>query len=151
VLNQSAKGGFAMVKEAVRVWSVGSGVLTGILLWGACASATTAAEAGKMYFRQYCATCHGISGKGDGPMAGALKAKMPDLTQLAKKNGGKFPYMDVLDTIDGTRPVASHGSKEMPAWGSTFQADIGQDTMMQAEVRGRLMLLTDYLRSLQER
>jgi mono/diheme cytochrome c family protein len=142
-----------MLKESVRMWSVGSGALAGLLLWGASAWAAnmTPAEAGKMYYQQYCATCHGITGKGDGPMATALKAKSPDLTQLAKKNGGRFPYMDVLDTIDGSKPIASHGSKEMPAWGETFQADVGQDTMMQAASRGRLMLLTDYLRSIQEK
>ena len=84
-------------------------------------------------------------------MAAALKAKVPDLTQLTKKSGGKFPYMEVLDIIDGTSPLPSHGSKEMPAWGETFQSDIGQDAMTQAAVRGRLMLLTDYIRSIQEK
>jgi mono/diheme cytochrome c family protein len=140
-----------MVKRRVRLWGVESVALAGLLLWGMPVQAATPAEAGKMYYRQYCATCHGMSGKGDGPMASALKAKVPDLTQLAKKSGGKFPYMEVLDIIDGTSPLPSHGSKEMPAWGETFQSDIGADGMMQAAVRGRLMLLTDYLRSIQEK
>ena len=142
-----------MVKRVVRMWSVGSVALAGLLLWGAPVSAAnaTAGEAGKMYYRQYCATCHGMTGKGDGPLAAALKAKTPDLTQLAKKNAGKFPYLEVLDTIDGTKAIPSHGSKEMPAWGETFQADVGDGAMEQAAVRGRLMLLTDYLRSLQEK
>ena len=140
-----------MVKDGVRVWSVGSVALTGLLLCGVPVHAATPAEAGKAYYRQYCASCHGTSGKGDGPMATALKAKTPDLTQLAKKNGGKFPYMDVLDVVDGNNPMPSHGGKEMPAWGETFQADVGGDTMQQAAVRGRLMLLTDYIRSIQEK
>jgi len=137
----------------VRVWCVGSVALAGVVLSGAPASAAnaTTAEAGKMYYRQYCASCHGVSGKGDGAMASALKAKTPDLTQLAKKNGGKFPYMDVLDIVDGANPLPSHGGKEMPAWGETFQSDTAGDTMQQAMVRGRLMLLTDYLRSIQEK
>lgn len=142
-----------MVNEVVRVWRVGSVALAGLLLCGGPARAAngTPAEAGKTYYRQYCATCHGMTGKGDGPLSAALKVKTADLTQLAKKNGGKFPYIDVLDTIDGAKAIASHGSKEMPAWGETFQADIGQDPMTQAVVRGRLMLLTDYLRSIQEK
>jgi mono/diheme cytochrome c family protein len=141
-----------MVK-VVRVWSAGALAFTGVLFWGvpARAASTTPAEAGKMYYKQYCATCHGANGKGDGPMSVALKTKATDLTLLAKKNGGKFPYMDVLDTIDGEKTIASHGSREMPAWGQTFQADIGDDPGTQALVRGRLMLLTDYIRSIQEK
>jgi mono/diheme cytochrome c family protein len=100
---------------------------------------------------RYCATCHGATATGDGPLGKALKNGPPNLTLLAKKNGGKFPYMEVLDIIDGTNPVPSHGGKEMPAWGETFQSDVGGDTMQQAAVRGRLMLLTDYIRSIQER
>jgi mono/diheme cytochrome c family protein len=127
--------------------------LVGVLLWGGSVRAAdvTSADAGKMYYRQYCSTCHGPNGKGDGPLAASLKSKSTDLTQLAKKNGGKFPYMDVLDYIDGAKPVASHGSKEMPAWGETFQSDSAGDPMQQAMVRGRLMLLTDYIRSIQEK
>jgi mono/diheme cytochrome c family protein len=142
-----------MVKRVVRVWRAGSVALAGLLLSGAVASAAygTPAEAGKMYYRQYCATCHGMTAKGDGPLSATLKTKATDLTQLAKKNGGKFPYMDVLDTIDGAKILASHGSKEMPAWGETFQSDVSGDPMEQAAVRGRLMLLTDYLRSIQEK
>lgn len=142
-----------MVKRAVRVWSVGSVALAGLLLWGASARAAnvTTADAGKMYYRKYCASCHGTTGKGDGPTSVALKTKTPDLTQLAKTNGGKFPYIEVLDIIDGTHVMASHGSKEMPAWGETFQSDTSGDPMEQAAVRGRLMLLTDYLRSIQEK
>ena len=120
-----------MVNDVVRAWSVGSVVLAGLLLCcvPAHAANTTPAEAGKMYYRQYCASCHGAGGKGDGPMAPALKAKTPDLTQLAK----------------------THGGKEMPAWGETFQSDVDGDAMQQAAIRGRLMLLTDYIRSIQEK
>ena len=110
-----------------------------------------ATEAGKRLYLKYCATCHGRDAKGDGPLAATLKTKPTDLTQLAKKSGGKFPYVDVLDILDGSTPYPAHGSAEMPAWGETFQADVpGTGSAMgQAEVRGRLMLLTDYLRTIQ--
>src|ERR1700683_1638348 len=42
-------------------------------------------------FRVYCAVCHGSDAKGNGPLASGLKAKVPDLTVLAKTNGGQFP------------------------------------------------------------
>ncbi|MCK6555891.1 cytochrome c [Candidatus Binatia bacterium] len=105
--------------------------------------------AGQMYYKQYCATCHGVDARGDGPTAKALKEKVPDLTTLAKRNDGKFPYILVLDIIDGQQPIPSHGSAEMPTWGETFQSDVGNDPLSQAAVRGRLMLLTDYIRSIQ--
>jgi hypothetical protein len=40
-------------------------------------------------FRAYCASCHGRDAKGHGPAAPALKATVPDLTVLAKNNGGR--------------------------------------------------------------
>lgn len=142
-----------MAKQGSGAFVV-SAVVAGVLVTGA-AGAQPAQKpqvaAGQMYYRQYCATCHGADGKGGGPMAKALKEKVPDLTTLAKRNNGQFPYTRVLDIIDGAEPIPSHGSSEMPAWGETFQADVGVDALSQAAVRGRLMLLTDYLRSIQEK
>ena len=46
---------------------------------------------GKDLFRAYCASCHGMDAKGNGPVAPALKAPVPDLTTLAKRNRGVFP------------------------------------------------------------
>jgi mono/diheme cytochrome c family protein len=82
----------------------------------------TQAMAGKDLYREYCAVCHGTAGKGDGPAAGALKSPLSDLTQISKKNGGKFPEVLVQRIINGEAegPVA-HGSKDMPIWGSLFR------------------------------
>ena len=71
-------------------------------------------------FRAHCAPCHGAQGKGDGPMVSVLKVKMPDLTLLAKNNGGQFPAATVRKTIGGDEVVLSHGSREMPIWGPIF-------------------------------
>ena len=83
---------------------------------------TTQAMAGKDLFHEYCAVCHGNSGKGDGPAAIALKAVPADLTRIAKKNGGKYPDVRVQHIIngEGDEPPA-HGSKEMPVWGNIFR------------------------------
>lgn len=138
------RGSVALRMSAVVV----GGLLAGSVTANAVPPQVTA---GQMYYKQYCATCHGLNGKGDGPMAKQLKEKPADLTTLAKKNNGQFPYAMVLDVIDGQQPVPSHGSAEMPAWGETFQSDVGVDSLSQAAVRGRLMLLTDYVRSIQEK
>jgi len=71
-------------------------------------------------FREYCAPCHGADAKGNGPAASALKAKVPDLTLLAKRNGGTFPAAQVRKTVTGDSMVQAHGSREMPVWGPIF-------------------------------
>jgi mono/diheme cytochrome c family protein len=71
-------------------------------------------------YHAHCAPCHGPDAKGDGPMAAVMKMKMPDLTSLAKNNGGQFPSAKIRKTITGEDVVASHGSREMPIWGPIF-------------------------------
>jgi mono/diheme cytochrome c family protein len=96
-------------------------------------------------FRAYCASCHGLSGKGDGPAAPALKAKVPDLTLLAMRHGGYFPSAFVKDLIAGDSFVASHGSREMPIWGPIFhrvEEDVDFGNV-------RLENLVKYLQSIQ--
>src|SRR5579864_6370056 len=74
----------------------------------------TAADSGDEMYKEYCADCHGQTGKGDGPAATALKTPPPDLTLLAKKNGGKFPAHHVRSVIDMGVTEAAHGTKDMP-------------------------------------
>ena len=71
-------------------------------------------------YAEYCAVCHGKDGKGGGPAAVALKKEPADLTQLARKNGGKFNELRVQSVITGSDVVAAHGSRDMPTWGSVF-------------------------------
>lgn len=80
------------------------------------------APVGQEIFLRYCAACHGLDGRGEGPLANALKKTPPDLTQLAKANGGKFPASRVADTIrDGALP--GHGRQTMLEWGKVFGGD----------------------------
>jgi mono/diheme cytochrome c family protein len=78
-------------------------------------------------FRAYCASCHGEDAKGNGPAAVALKSKVPDLTVLAKNNGGKFPEDRVRKSIMSDVAPAAHGSREMPIRGPVFH-QIENDT-----------------------
>ncbi len=83
-------------------------------------------------YAEYCAVCHGKEGKGDGPMAKALKVAPPDLTHLAARSGGRFPAERVQKIIAGKEQVsAGHGTREMPVWGPIFSQiawdqDLGQ-------------------------
>jgi mono/diheme cytochrome c family protein len=96
-------------------------------------------------FRSYCASCHGEDGKGHGPAAAALKATVPDLTAIARNNGGTFPMARVRRIIMGEGMIVSHGSREMPVWGPIFH-QIEQDVD-----RGNVRFenLSKYLESIQ--
>jgi mono/diheme cytochrome c family protein len=106
----------------------------------------TSATSGQEMFVTYCAVCHGKDGKGDGPAVEALKGKPADLTQLAKKNGGKYPENHVVATISSVSTPA-HGSKEMPMWGPLFSSVSSN----QGEVHLRVANLTRYIETLQEK
>jgi len=106
----------------------------------------TSAASGKQMFEAYCASCHGTSGKGDGPAAGALKSAPADLTALSKKNGGKFPADRVSSILRGQATVTAHGNRDMPVWGPVFwHMSQGHE----AEVHQRIANLTRYIESLQ--
>ncbi len=98
-------------------------------------------------FRHHCAPCHGEDGKGGGPAAAALKAKVTDLMTLAQRNKGKFPAERVRKVIVGDEAVASHGSREMPVWGPIFhQVEWDQDLG-----NVRVENLVRYLESIQQK
>lgn len=76
---------------------------------------------GPALYKAYCAVCHGIHGRGDGPMAPSLKTRPPDLTEIAQHNAGTFPREAVEKIISGEAPRAKgHGPREMPIWGPLF-------------------------------
>ena len=80
----------------------------------------TSAASGQEMYKSYCAVCHGVEGKGNGPAAEALKVPPTDLTTLASKNGGKYPSMKITAIMRGEEALAAHGSKDMPVWGNLF-------------------------------
>lgn len=102
---------------------------------------------GPALFRAYCASCHGADGKGGGPVVPALRSKPPDLTTIARRNGGVFPASRIQNIIAGDQVITAHGSREMPIWGPIFhQVERDQDW---GEVR--LHNVTKYLELMQEK
>ena len=76
---------------------------------------------GPTLYKEHCAVCHGDGGRGDGPMAKFLVAKTPDLRDIARNHGGKFPRIEIENIISGETPlVKGHGSRDMPLWGPIF-------------------------------
>lgn len=98
-------------------------------------------------YKEYCAVCHGVDGKGNGPAATALKKMPTDLTQLAHKNGGKYPEELVAASIRGDTLLPAHGSQNMPVWGTLFHSGMGQRP--ESEVQLRIVNLTTYIKTLQ--
>lgn len=112
-------------------------------------------DMGKSEFEANCAACHGANGKGNGPITDLLKKGPPDLTQLAKKNGGALPVARLYEVIDGAA-VAGHGTREMPVWGREYRVKAGEYYMEvpydpEVYVRGRILALIDYINRLQEK
>src|SRR5579864_6827266 len=105
----------------------------------------TPPNSGKAMFTEYCAVCHGSGGKGDGPAADALKKRPADLTQLARKNGGSYPELHVMNFIKGDDIVASHGSRDMPVWGNIFSQMSSNRDLVQV----RTVALTKYIEQMQ--
>ena len=101
-------------------------------------------------FHEYCAACHGATGEGNGPVAIELKKPPADLTRIAARRGGKFPDADVARWIDGRFDVPAHGTREMPIWGRVFQDKVAPGTEPDEVVRGRILSLTEYLKTIQQ-
>ena len=87
-------------------------------------------------FRTYCASCHGTSAKGDGPLAEHLRIRPADLTRITIKHEGAFPAERVHRIIDGRVPVKGHGASDMPVWGDAFKNALegGDDDTIHAKI-----------------
>jgi len=107
----------------------------------------TSGANGKEMYTNYCASCHGTDGKGNGPAAAALKDAPTDLTRLAASNNGVFPVDSVKSYIKGGDAVAAHGNRDMPVWGVVFKNfQSPNDTAM---IDIRVNVLTEYIKSIQ--
>ena len=106
---------------------------------------------GEIDYRNYCAACHGVDARGQGPMGKFLTVRPADLTQLAKNNGGIFPFWQTYRIIEGREDVRGHGTREMPVWGDRFRAQAGgADIGSRAQAAGRLLSVVFYLQHIQE-
>lgn len=105
------------------------------------------AAAGAYLFRTYCASCHGVTATGDGPLATAMTRKPADLTGLAKRNDGVFPGDLTYRIIDGRKRVPGHGGADMPVWGDAFLKSVQSSD--EAAVKVRIQSLVDYLETQQ--
>lgn len=122
---------------------------------GAAMSQPAVFDPGKQEFSENCASCHGLDGKGNGPMGELLRKSPPDLTLLAKQNKGVLPINRLCAVVDGAG-VPSHGSRDMPVWGREYQIE-GAQQMREARggydsaelVRARILVLLECISHIQ--
>ena len=100
---------------------------------------------GQQSFVRYCSACHGVTGRGDGPAAPALRTPPADLTRIAQRHGGHFPAAEMAAYINGRTVVPAHGSREMPIWGERFGEMAGGGSVGEEVVRGNFLVLIEYL------
>ena len=108
---------------------------------------------GEFFYQQRCSTCHGMSGKGDGPMTEILSVTVPDLTGLSAANDGEFPMLEVIRIIDGRSGLRGH-DVPMPVYGALSRGELhpayGQFGLAEGLIRGRTLAIAEYVESLQE-
>jgi mono/diheme cytochrome c family protein len=127
-----------------RVWTL---ALAGLLLTIATAASAEndAVAQGRQLYLEYCGSCHGLTGEGDGPVAPALTTPPANLRRLSDRFGSPLPEDQVARFIDGRAEVKAHGPRDMPVWGKRFYAATGDERAVRAMIGD----LVAYLQSIQ--
>ena len=120
------------------------------------ASADESLSAASQDFETLCAPCHGINGKGDGPVPKGVTHKPADLTAITAKYGGVFPEDQIFETIAGLDMPDGHGNRDMPIWGDVFVSqNVGDSVKLQDAMRAsddasrHIAALIGYIRTMQ--
>ena len=136
-----------MMSQRTLSWAI---VLA--LLFGARANSLAAeSNSGKQMYLQYCSSCHGKAGQGDGTVSRDLKVRVPDLTVLARKHKGVYPLDDVMATIDGRRSVRGHGDRNMPVWGEAFHSESEGKKYSELTTLLKAKIIAEYVATLQKK
>jgi mono/diheme cytochrome c family protein len=107
----------------------------------------SASLTGAQLFRTHCASCHGETGQGTGPLSTQLARPVPDVTTYTARNGGVFPGERLRQIIAGRGPAA-HGDRTMPVWGDVFKR---QASASDTDDEARIDALVAFLQSIQQR
>lgn len=118
---------------------------------GSVSGSALAKDSGRQDYLANCASCHGVDGKGHGDATYIIPGlNPPNLTTIARRNGGHFPADRVAEVIDGRRQIPSHERFDMPFWGTTMQ-EAGKEfsPASEAQVKARIARIVEYLESIQ--
>ena len=109
----------------------------------------TSAVSGQEMYNTYCAVCHGVDGRGNGPAAPALKTPPKNLATLSVRNGGTFPWSHVQTVLKFGVETPAHGSAEMPIWGHLFSTLQPGNKTSALLADQRIGNLSNYLKQMQ--
>ncbi len=121
---------------------------------GGCATEvdrSVSVERGAQFFATNCAVCHGVDARGYEGSPRDWATPPPDLTLLARRNGGAFPEIETLATVYGPAYHNRRGSI-MPEFG---EQDLGPMIVVEVEegigtpIPANLIALSGYLQSIQ--
>lgn len=107
---------------------------------------------GKAEYMAACAACHGEAADGNGPIASMFNTRVPALTDIAKRNDGVFPFLDIFHVVDGRTEIRAHGNP-MPIFGNRYRVaaeEHGTIFGTESQVRARVTELVLYLQSIQQ-
>jgi len=104
---------------------------------------------GVRLYQVLCSSCHGLTGRGDGPVGLMLRDGVPDLTRIAERNGGKFPAERIHEIIDGRASFMAHGAPNMPVWGFELYEGAGSNASARQSTDRMIDRLVRYLESIQ--
>jgi mono/diheme cytochrome c family protein len=104
---------------------------------------------GVRLYQTFCASCHGLTGLGDGPVEPLIQGGAPDLTRIAERHGGKFPADEIRDIIDGRDTLIAHGTAQMPVWGFEFNSGDSDADRARAQADRTIDRLVGYLETIQ--
>ena len=102
---------------------------------------------GAQMFKDYCASCHGPDGRGNGPAAVFLKTPPPDLRMMAQSNAGKYPAGQVKAMLRFGPGSHARGALDMPTWGQLFHSTDVNERVTDLRVYN----LTKFIGSIQEK
>jgi mono/diheme cytochrome c family protein len=111
---------------------------------------------GAVDYKDFCAACHGVDARGNGPVAKELKTAPPSLRNLVARWNGVFDVDEVVQIIDGRDMPRAHGTPEMPVWGSLFRLVAELSGILEPDTKDtekdaqkRMLAIAKYLETIQ--
>lgn len=115
-----------------------------------CASDSNKADVaeGEVWFKSYCAPCHGENGDGKSQVGYTMETPPKNLRQIAQRRNGDFPDAEISKIIAGVEDVPGHSTSVMPPWWEAFKKAEGitDEKVLQAKIDN----ITAYLKTIQE-